>query len=114
MFAWVYAYILQPLCLAYPVQLHYQQSSSDDKTSLIETLLSQCPSLYGSKAWYSPSWWMFGSGNLQTAYSAMGDFTKVDRVEYDRKVRLEQDQTYIPRCFCLQLRYSFSTYLMAA
>ncbi|KAI0831202.1 AB-hydrolase YheT [Trametes gibbosa] len=42
----------------------------------------RCPSLFKE---FRPAWWL-RSGHLQTGYCVIGDFAKVDRVEYDRKL----------------------------
>ncbi|TFY51921.1 hypothetical protein EVJ58_g10305 [Rhodofomes roseus] len=59
------------------------QSSGSTETK-VETLGSliehRCPSL---SRHFKPIWWLF-SGHLQTAYSVVGDFSKVDTVEYER------------------------------
>ncbi|KAH9934794.1 AB-hydrolase YheT [Fomitopsis serialis] len=52
------------------------------KESLDAFIAARCPSLYGD---FSPPWWLF-NGHLQTAYAVMGDFSKIDRVEYDRSL----------------------------
>ncbi|PWN50826.1 hypothetical protein IE53DRAFT_386855 [Violaceomyces palustris] len=57
----------------------------------IQSLLQSCPSLdpKGSSA-YRPTPWLT-TGHLQTIYSAVGDFTKVDPVTYKRRVILTPD-----------------------
>ncbi|KAH9834040.1 AB-hydrolase YheT [Rhodofomes roseus] len=59
------------------------QSSGNTETK-VETLGSliehRCPSI---SRHFKPIWWLF-SGHLQTAYSVVGDFSKVDTVEYER------------------------------
>ena len=43
-------------------------------------LQSRVPSLYED---FSPTWWL-PSGHFQTTYVVMGDFSKVDPVDYER------------------------------
>jgi hypothetical protein len=43
-------------------------------------LQSRVPSLYQE---FSPTWWL-PSGHFQTAYVVMGDFSRVDTVDYER------------------------------
>ncbi|KAH9944761.1 AB-hydrolase YheT [Amylocystis lapponica] len=50
------------------------------QVSLRQFVEARCPSLFRP---FRPAWWLF-SGHLQTAYCVMGDFSKVDKVEYDR------------------------------
>ncbi|KAJ7709929.1 Alpha/Beta hydrolase protein [Mycena rosella] len=42
----------------------------------------RCPSL---RAKFSPVWWL-NNGHLQTLYCVLGDFSKTDRVQYNRKL----------------------------
>lgn len=53
-----------------------------ETTSLRSFVESRCPSLLGE---YHPAWWLF-NGHLQTGYAAVGDFSQVDKVVYDRKL----------------------------
>jgi len=55
------------------------------KESIRSVVINHCPSLVGPSATFSPTPWLF-SGHLQTIYSAVGDFTKVDQVEYERRI----------------------------
>ncbi|KAJ6531865.1 AB-hydrolase YheT [Mycena capillaripes] len=50
--------------------------------SLRELVESRCKSLSTK---FRPSWWLL-SGHLQTAYSLLGDFTKIDQVWYQRRL----------------------------
>jgi len=43
-------------------------------------LQSRVPGLYQE---FSPTWWLH-SGHFQTAYVAMGDFSKIDLIDYER------------------------------
>jgi len=51
-----------------------------EKISLSSFLKSRCPSLFKP---YSSAWWL-NSGHLQTAYCVFGDFSKIDKVKYNR------------------------------
>ncbi|KAH9854129.1 AB-hydrolase YheT [Lenzites betulinus] len=51
-----------------------------EHVSLRDFIQVRCPSLFKE---FRPAWWL-RSGHLQTGYCVMGDFSKVDRVEYDR------------------------------
>lgn len=53
-----------------------------EKISLSSFLKSRCPSLFKP---YSSAWWL-NSGHLQTAYCVFGDFSKIDKVKYNRHV----------------------------
>ncbi|KZT05358.1 AB-hydrolase YheT [Laetiporus sulphureus 93-53] len=50
---------------------------SESLRTFVET---RCPSLFRE---FRPVWWLF-SGHQQTGYSVIGDFTKIDKVEYER------------------------------
>lgn len=50
-----------------------------DLRRFVET---RCPSLFKP---FHPAWWL-KSGHLQTMYCVLGDFSKIDKVEYDRKL----------------------------
>ncbi|KAJ7931589.1 AB-hydrolase YheT [Mycena leptocephala] len=50
--------------------------------SLRELVETRCKSL-SSK--YRPAWWLF-NGHLQTVFSLLGDFTKIDQVWYHRRL----------------------------
>ncbi|KAJ7285857.1 Alpha/Beta hydrolase protein [Mycena rebaudengoi] len=54
-------------------------SSSESLQTLVET---RCPSLLSG---FSPAWWLF-NGHLQTLYCVLGDFSKHDRLQYNRKL----------------------------
>ncbi|VDB82928.1 unnamed protein product [Peniophora sp. CBMAI 1063] len=55
-------------------------SASGEQRTLRELVLEHCPSLSSP---FNPVWWLF-NGHMQTMYSALADFTQVDKVEYDR------------------------------
>ncbi|TBU32393.1 AB-hydrolase YheT [Dichomitus squalens] len=57
-------------------------SKDVEKVALNDFIRLRVPSLYRE---YRPAWWL-NSGHLQTAYCVVGDFTKIDKVEYDRKL----------------------------
>jgi len=87
---WYRKIILGPLGLSGAVQLHHNAEevkigTGEAQKSLYDVLRDGCPSLVGHRAWYSPSFWLCHSGHFQTAYSALGDYTKVYRIEYERK-----------------------------
>ncbi|PCH35623.1 AB-hydrolase YheT [Wolfiporia cocos MD-104 SS10] len=66
-----------------PVSVTVKDSPGSKKTkqeSLRTFIETRCPSLLRE---FRPVWWLF-SGHLQTGYSVVGDFTKVDKVEYER------------------------------
>jgi len=55
--------------------------------TLRDFIEQRCPSLLRD---FRPVWWLV-SGHLQTAYSVVGDFSKIDAVEYDRTFLLTLD-----------------------
>ncbi|PCH38245.1 AB-hydrolase YheT [Wolfiporia cocos MD-104 SS10] len=56
-------------------------SPEDSRRESLESFVeSRCPSLYGG---FKPASWLF-NGHLQTAYAVVGDFSKIDKVDYDR------------------------------
>jgi len=59
----------------------------------IRTFLeNRVPSLFQS---YKPTWWL-PNGHFQTMYMSIGDFTKVDKVVYERHVTIRRFQRWIP------------------
>ncbi|CAD6564998.1 MAG: hypothetical protein CYPHOPRED_005008 [Cyphobasidiales sp. Tagirdzhanova-0007] len=110
---WYRRFVLGPLGLTARIKLvHNAQEcivgDESHRQSLLVLLKLQCPSLIGNRAWYSGSFWLFGSGHfqvslrflrrfsrwtlipvfwflLQTAYSALGNFSNVFKIEYERK-----------------------------
>lgn len=64
---WWHRIFLQPFGLTSHVKLHYNAEKQEhvNGVSLLDILKTKCPSLVGPRAWYTPSWWLFGSGNLQ-------------------------------------------------
>ncbi|EMD38509.1 hypothetical protein CERSUDRAFT_113689 [Gelatoporia subvermispora B] len=50
------------------------------RLSLHEYIVNKCPSLLKP---FRPAWWLY-SGHLQTGYCVVGDFSQIDKVEYDR------------------------------
>ncbi|KZS96676.1 AB-hydrolase YheT [Sistotremastrum niveocremeum HHB9708] len=62
--------------------------SKDEKKSkyvLLEYVASKVPSLFGPNAHFDPIPWLRG-GHMQTMYCSIGDFTKVDKIEYQRQL----------------------------
>ncbi|KAI0941688.1 hypothetical protein AcW1_003506 [Taiwanofungus camphoratus] len=55
-------------------------SKEIQRETLRKFIRTRCPSLFRQ---YRPAWWLF-IGHFQTAYSSIGDFSKIDKVEYDR------------------------------
>ncbi|KAJ6630779.1 AB-hydrolase YheT [Mycena sp. CBHHK59/15] len=67
-----------------PAVVALRQSFEDRSTT------TECPSLRSN---FSPAWWLF-NGHLQTIYCVLGDFTKRDRLQYNRKfIRLLEGGT---------------------
>lgn len=58
--------------------------SEVSRTSLRAFVESRVPSLLQQ---FHPAWWL-PVGHLQTMYSVIGDFSKIDKVAYDRFVHL--------------------------
>ncbi|KAI0748022.1 AB-hydrolase YheT [Daedaleopsis nitida] len=57
-------------------------SKAVERITLRDYVQLRCPSLFQE---FRPAWWL-NSGHLQTAYCVLGDFSKIDKVEYDRKL----------------------------
>ncbi|KAI0361988.1 AB-hydrolase YheT [Trametes cingulata] len=57
-------------------------SKAIERVTLRDFVQLRCPSLFKE---FRPAWWL-RSGHLQTAYCVVGDFSKIDKVEYDRKL----------------------------
>lgn len=53
-----------------------------EKVSLREVVERRCPSLHDV---FRPAWWL-PTGHLQTLYCVIGDFSRVDKVDYERKL----------------------------
>ncbi|KAJ7905470.1 Alpha/Beta hydrolase protein [Mycena olivaceomarginata] len=61
--------------------------STESLANLVET---RCPTLLSK---FNPIWWLF-SGHLQTIFCVLGDFSKTDRLRYNRQlIRLEEGGT---------------------
>ncbi|KAA1077204.1 hypothetical protein PGTUg99_006307 [Puccinia graminis f. sp. tritici] len=73
--------------------------------SLRSIIHKHCPSLVGPRAYFSPTPWLF-SGHLQTIYSAFGNFTKIDQVEYERRIIRVPDGGQIALDFTPPNRFS--------
>ncbi|CCL99224.1 uncharacterized protein FIBRA_01239 [Fibroporia radiculosa] len=56
-------------------------ASKYQNESLKTFVENRCPSLSSSP--FMPAWWLF-NGHLQTCYSVVGDFSTVDKIEYQR------------------------------
>ncbi|KZT72311.1 AB-hydrolase YheT [Daedalea quercina L-15889] len=64
-----------------PADIEEKDANGNKKTVSLRCFVeTKCPSLLKG---FRPVWWLF-SGHLQTAYSVVGDFSKIDKVEYDR------------------------------
>ncbi|KAF8206359.1 AB-hydrolase YheT [Mycena galopus ATCC 62051] len=64
------------------VFLQPKNTGGKESVSLRELVESKCPSL-SSK--FRPAWWLF-NGDMQTLYSVLGDFSKVDQMWYQRRL----------------------------
>ncbi|KAK7033177.1 AB hydrolase-1 domain-containing protein [Favolaschia claudopus] len=65
------------------VRLHSRKGGSEkESVSLRDLVQTRCHSL-SSK--FRPAWWLFNA-HLQTLYSVLGDFTRIDQVWYDRRL----------------------------
>ncbi|KAF7440481.1 hypothetical protein PC9H_000826 [Pleurotus ostreatus] len=69
------------------VSVAAKDECTESRLSLRNLLETKCPSLFEP---FVPSWWLF-NGHLQTIYCVLGDFTKTDKVIYDRKYLRLQD-----------------------
>ncbi|TFK54905.1 AB-hydrolase YheT [Heliocybe sulcata] len=68
-----------------PAYIQYRKTRGSEEcttTSLRDVVERHCTSLLKE---YRPVWWLPG-GHVQTGYCVIGDFSKVDKVEYDRKL----------------------------
>ncbi|KAJ7685180.1 Alpha/Beta hydrolase protein [Mycena polygramma] len=66
-----------------PASLEVRQSDGSVSTESIQSLVkTRCSSLLSK---FSPVWWLF-SGHLQTVFCVVGDFSKIDRLQYNRKL----------------------------
>ncbi|EPQ58747.1 hypothetical protein GLOTRDRAFT_104069 [Gloeophyllum trabeum ATCC 11539] len=74
--------------LYFPIQPAYfeyrkaRHSNESIRTSLRDVVEKHCPSLLRE---YRAVWWLPG-GHAQTGYCVTGDFSQVDKVNYDRKL----------------------------
>lgn len=59
-------------------------TANGTETTVNRFVVESCPSLKPEPG-FKPSWWL-NSGHLQTAYSVVGNFNNVDKVEYERKL----------------------------
>ncbi|KAI8998729.1 AB-hydrolase YheT [Trametes punicea] len=80
------AYYLPKLFFASVPATVTAKNESSSKTikreSLRDFIRLRCPSLFKE---FRPAWWLH-NGHLQTAYCVIGDFSRIDKVEYDRKL----------------------------
>ncbi|KAJ7155988.1 Alpha/Beta hydrolase protein [Mycena crocata] len=74
-----------------PAVVKIRQSDGSTATESLKTLAeSKCSSLWST---FSPVWWLW-EGNLQTIFCVLGDFSKTDRLQYNRKlIRLQEGGT---------------------
>ncbi|KAJ6596869.1 Alpha/Beta hydrolase protein [Mycena vulgaris] len=64
-----------------PASVKIRQSDGSTTTESLKNLVEErCPSL---RSKFSPVWWLF-NGHLQTLYCVLGDFSKTDRLQYNR------------------------------
>lgn len=70
--------------------LEYAESNDSGSNPIVDMIRAHCPDLSGANAPPQPTRWL-PSGHAQTMYSAVGDFSVVDEVEYKRKVFLTPD-----------------------
>ncbi|POW09915.1 hypothetical protein PSHT_08912 [Puccinia striiformis] len=61
---------------------HPASLNQDDGNDIRSIVDKECPSIIGPNAFFSPT----PCGHLQTIYSAIGNFSKIDRVEYERRM----------------------------
>ncbi|KAJ7109353.1 AB-hydrolase YheT [Mycena epipterygia] len=74
-----------------PASVEIRQSDGSISTESLQSLvLTKCPGLLSK---FSPVWWLF-NGHLQTIFCVLGDFSKTDRLQYNRKlIRLAEGGT---------------------
>ncbi|GJJ09411.1 hypothetical protein Clacol_003633 [Clathrus columnatus] len=64
-----------------PVSTLVTLRDTNDEISLREFIESKCPSIFKP---FRPTWWLF-NGHLQTIYCAVGNFSHVGQVRYERR-----------------------------
>ncbi|KAI0344177.1 AB-hydrolase YheT [Trametopsis cervina] len=57
-----------------------EATKEQEKVSLRDLVERRCPSLHNT---FVPAWWL-PNGHMQTGYCVIGDFSRVDKVEYER------------------------------
>ncbi|KAJ7172499.1 Alpha/Beta hydrolase protein [Mycena filopes] len=74
-----------------PASVDIRQADGSTGTESLQSLVeSRCASL---RSKFKPLWWLF-SGHLQTIFCVVGDFSKTDTLQYNRKlIRLEEGGT---------------------
>ncbi|PCH35624.1 AB-hydrolase YheT, partial [Wolfiporia cocos MD-104 SS10] len=70
-------YADKPTTITVKASPHSKEARHESLRTFVE---SRCPSLLEE---FLPAWWLF-NGHLQVAYCVLGDFSKIDKVEYDR------------------------------
>lgn len=73
---------LVPLRKAHRSLATTDSTDSKPQTTVNRLVVESCPALK-SEPGFKPAWWL-NSGHLQTAYSVVGNFNNVDKVEYVR------------------------------
>lgn len=89
------------------IYTHYHSPIIDqaNQGTLRSILNKSCPSLVGPNAYFSPTPWLF-SGHLQTIYSAFADFSRVDLINYERRIIKVPDGGQIALDFTPPNRFS--------
>lgn len=67
-----------------------EYAEEQGRNPIYDLIQRQCPHLTGDGDIPKATRWL-ASGHLQTVYSVLGDFSRVDEVEYKRKVFLTPD-----------------------
>ncbi|KAJ7097949.1 AB-hydrolase YheT [Mycena belliarum] len=66
-----------------PASVKIRQPDGSIATESLQNLVeTKCP---GLRSKFSPVWWLF-NGHLQTLYCVLGDFSKIDRLQYHRRL----------------------------
>ncbi|KAJ7219250.1 Alpha/Beta hydrolase protein [Mycena pura] len=66
-----------------PTSVAIRQPDGSTAIESLKTLVeTRCPSLLSK---FNPVWWL-SSGHLQTIFCVVGDFSKIDRLQYNRKL----------------------------
>ncbi|KAF8307450.1 AB-hydrolase YheT [Clavulina sp. PMI_390] len=59
--------------------------SANTDTTIMEMIKEKCPSLYGPKAYFNPTWWLPG-GNVQTVWCVLAEMFYYDPIPYTRQL----------------------------